>query len=186
MHANSPGFRCGIACAMAFRSFNRVTRAGPRSLPRSASSRSWARIVRHVRPSMTGPATSKQADVGFLPVLAWNASTTGRNKIASSVGPLSACSSLDRPKRRSSKFRRVSASLLDSADIYLLVRRLGTASIPSKCPLALKRNHELILIRDYSFSYLLSFFWIEICRCKPHPAYTHFFELLINFSLHPI
>jgi 8-oxo-dGTP pyrophosphatase MutT (NUDIX family) len=63
---------------------------------------------------------------------------------------------------------------------------LGAALIPSKSPLTLKRNHDLILIRHYAVSYPLSFFQIEISRRKPYPAYTYLFKLLINFSLHPI
>jgi hypothetical protein len=65
-------------------------------------------------------------------------------------------------------------------------RALGAALIPSKSPLTLKRNHDLILIRHYAVSYPLSFFQIEISRRKPYPAYTYLFKLLINFFLHPI
>src|SRR5664280_3825245 len=50
---------------------------------------------------------------------------------------------------------------------FQLDRPPGATLIPSKSPLTLKQNHELILIRHYSVSYPLSFFRIEIRRRKP-------------------
>ena len=82
----SAGCRCGTAWAMARRSFNRVTLRRPRPSARAASFRSHGRLVRCARPSITGPATSKQAVVASAPVLARNASTIGCRPGKSALG----------------------------------------------------------------------------------------------------
>ena len=62
---------------MARRSLSRLTRCRFRSWARPASDRSHGRLVRCARLSMTGPATSKQADVAWPPVSVRKAATIG-------------------------------------------------------------------------------------------------------------